>query len=456
MKRRIAILLLALVMTFSCTPSAFADAAKVTNVVSNGSSLVATTTGGNKVCYMMYKGYSIVCQGDAVISGGSANIKLPTGLTNGVYKVSVWCVSGDTQGDVSTFTVTCGTGGSNLDGALRMSIGQEPQNVATITVPYASVYSSSSMGTEIAQLVRHEFVEIIKKNDSVAHIKYNIQSGQGSTTEVGEVEAEYDYANDMVGEGWIYTSALSRPLIATQNDAEHEVVELAHSRLGTKGVYNQRERFKSVYLDCSALVTWCYYQIGYKIYDGGTNCNTIGQYIENGQHDSAIVWKAKYKISKEIPDSATELFFWSRQYNTIATDSIAVDIDTSECGDFPNTVSAMDELLKHGDIIMFNKKYTTPACIYLDENGVEVSVDLKNAVVLQDSPSNHTYANKDAALEAAEGYLGYDHTGIYIGEGMIIEAAGTNSNTIKSSLISSIDQIVAVYRPLNDASLKMD
>lgn len=454
MLKKIIISFLALIMAFSMTVVALAkpDDLKVTNISVDGNIVTASVTGGEKVCFMVYKDFNIVYQGEAKIAGANANLNIPAhALKRGSYKISAWCVDGERQGDVTTFTVSLGSGSGDISfGATKQNplfysgiLGElnisTPVYSRSVMIPYASVYSDTSMSREIAQLTRHQFVEIEWYNSGIAKVHYDIQSGKGTTSVVDDINAEYTAEGDLQGTGYMYMSAFAQPIVATESDGEREVVELAYSRLGTKGVYSQAKRYQSVYLDCSSLCAWAYYQIGYKIYNGGSNCNAIANFMED--HPDAVVWQAEYQRPACIPEAATEIAFWSDAYNISDAEGRTAAVEVVET--FPNDINKIKSLLKPGDIIMFNWEADVRYS-FIDKSGRLIEGEDKLMVVQETQD-----------LETALEKYGYDHAAIYIGEGKIIEASGPQTNTISSELIECAPYVVAVYRPLSDETLKM-
>ena len=305
--------------------------------------------------------------------------------------------------------------------------------------PYASVYSDISMSHEVAQLTRHEFVMVEWYNDGIAKVRYNIQSGKGTSHQVDDLNGEYVGTGDLTGTGYMYTNAFAIPIVATQEDGQREVCELAYSRLGTKGVYSQTKRYLDVYLDCSALCAWAYYQIGYQIYAGSwSNCVGIGNYLKD--HPDAIVWEAGYQQPSCIPEGATNISFSSDQYNAAGG---APAVEPAEI--FPGSKSEMEAILEPGDVIMFNH-YAPTTCTYtITENGIPQEV----------SKTEHLMVVQDAStLEEAYEKFGFDHAALYIGDGKIIESSSPSQNTLVSELAGRTNEIVAVYRPLADDTLK--
>lgn len=72
-------------------------------------------------------------------------------------------------------------------------------------------------------------------------------------------------------------------------------VELAYSRLGIKGVYNQDYRLtKGYYTDCAALVSWCYSQVGLDISRKGSTVSALADYADSFSKNKGVwVWKAE-------------------------------------------------------------------------------------------------------------------------------------------------------------------
>lgn len=163
-----------------------------------------------------------------------------------------------------------------------------------IMQPYAKVYSDASLtGTEIANLKRYDrfFIRTVI-SDSVVYGEFHILSGHGSSVEIDEINGIYNSPDDTYGAGYISTSAFYAPsLEGTAADKQRDVVELAYSRLGLNGVYSQSKRFTDVYLDCAAMVSFCWNQVGIDFNDGGGTA--VSGLVAWGLNHHAVLWQTR-------------------------------------------------------------------------------------------------------------------------------------------------------------------
>lgn len=175
----------------------------------------------------------------------------------------------------------------------------DPSSSRAIMQPVAKVYANASLvGDPIAELKRLDIVSIISKSGNVAHISGFIQSGEGHIENSGPVDATYVDDRGYRYEGYISTEAFqygNENISYNTENKQREVVELAYSRQGIRGVYSQARRYSEYYLDCSALATWCWYQVGIDMSNGGTGGTSCTGLIgwADSQGDSVNVWTAE-------------------------------------------------------------------------------------------------------------------------------------------------------------------
>ena len=106
-----------------------------------------------------------------------------------------------------------------------------------------------------------------------------VQSGNGQLTVQDDVNTLYTSDDDLVGYGYVNANVFEAPELSYESDIQREVVELAYSRLGSKGVYSQARRYQDYYLDCAALCCWAWHQVGVNPYSGAyTSCGGISSW----------------------------------------------------------------------------------------------------------------------------------------------------------------------------------
>lgn len=191
------------------------------------------------------------------------------------------------------------------------STTNNPYSSRAVMAPYADVYPSPScIGEPIVRLKRLDLVSIVPPyggTGDIYQVKGFIQSGEGQVENVDNVNAKYvdglglefgvDSPAYIKKSAFVVDTYKRGPQYMSQDEIENmqrEVVELAYSRQGIRGIYSQALRYQGYYLDCAALATWCWLQVGIDMSNGGTGstaCTGLSQWADN--HPDTIVWKAE-------------------------------------------------------------------------------------------------------------------------------------------------------------------
>ena len=222
------------------------------------------------------------------LNNGKVEIGLPIrSIPYGEYNISATYIRDEQEGVTKTTSAVFGTNNTPIYSG-NTTYGQTPGFSRAVMTPYAGVYESASMGTKVVELKRLDIVNVLSHNDSIALVEYVIQSGDGTITIVDKLNASYDSSNDIRGVGYMYMSSFQTSS-KNDEDKQREVVELAYSRLGSRGVYSQNKRYIGYYLDCSALASWCWYQVGVD-FGTWTSCNGIYNWAKGTA--GTIIWDA--------------------------------------------------------------------------------------------------------------------------------------------------------------------
>ncbi|NLT14377.1 MAG: hypothetical protein GXY05_08545, partial [Clostridiales bacterium] len=170
------------------------------------------------------------------------------------------------------------------------------------------------------------------------------------------------------GTGYILANAFKLPTSTYAPDLAREAVELAYSRLGSLGVYNQMKRFSEFYTDCAAFVTYCYYNVGIKwsstdcagisnwanaqtgmknviLWDGKSNNQTTAAEIQrhmDEHHSSVVVVPPGIPVPIPAPEPALH-----------AKDGMAIDLKDVILYDRHVDKNVLDNV-QAGDVIFFN------------------------------------------------------------------------------------------------------
>lgn len=393
-----------------------------------------------KLVYTVYYDGEIVTTGDVELKGNTtAQVGLPVNrLPYKKYQVTVAYYNNDNRKiaeDTLAMTLGCDTpvlSSTNLSGG---EIKANPiEQTKAIMVPYAKVFSNSTLtGTPVVELKRHDIVQVNSISNGIASIKYMVQSGNGQLTVQDDVNTLYTSDDDLVGYGYVNTNVFEAPELSYESDIQREVVELAYSRLGSKGVYSQARRYQDYYLDCAALCCWAWHQVGVNPYSGAyTSCGGISSWaFSQPSSNNVILWAATEDYTSALM--------------AISEIKAAHDIEGSITFDGgqkeENVLNYMDnisrdvwESLEPGDIILFNWKED------LTYNGIDFG----------------SYWVNDYGP-----HKGFDHAALVVGfssdgEGgenkdvlTYIETANPDENTKVSSISFSAAQetIRAIVRP---------
>ena len=267
MSRKLVCLLLVIALTI---PSFSASSIAVQSVSVNSGVVTVALNGtapGGSVFVALMRDSSIVYCVTVPALGNTVQAALPQRfLSAGTYIVTASYISesgvkGTTVMTTYQIAAQASATQSILTGVPRVN---SPDLSRCVLVPYAKVYTDATMTTVAVELKRYDLVSVYSYNSGIAHIKYRIQSGNGTLTVQNNINALYQSDDDLVGTGYMYISDLEIPnrLTLSSSDRQRYAVELAYTRLGLKGPYSQSRRFIDYYLDCAALVSWCWYNAG--------------------------------------------------------------------------------------------------------------------------------------------------------------------------------------------------
>lgn len=351
MRKTISLVLVICVLFSTLGISVLAAGISITNAVVNNGVLEVTLSGSiNGTAEIEVAGFVETRN----ISGSSFTYGLPVrSVPYGEHTITVRCRNSD--GDLlDTIIITASFGME--DGDLQTPADTNPLHKSrAIMQPYAKVYGDPGMGVKIADLKKYDYVQVLSDDGTIAKVSYRIQSGNGTTSRIDSTHGIYSSSDDLRGVGYIYSKAFEAPsLQAGEGDKQRDVVELAYSRLGTQGVYNQGLRLTDCYLDCAALASYCWYQVGYDFSDGGnTACSGIVTWAKNNH---AVLWEAETQ-----PDLAGVMAIQGETEEGEADDDFdpTFDSDVHEynCDEFIIFTRVFDPAdflaLQPGDLIFF-------------------------------------------------------------------------------------------------------
>jgi len=201
------------------------------------------------------------------IVGSSMQLAIPARqLSGGEYVVGATYIDGSGRAcsTISTTYIVGNQPSQTLPIVTGVPRVNSPDLSRCVLTPFAKVYSDAGMSVPVVQLKRYDLVHVYSYANGIAHVKYTIMSGNGSLSVENNINALYTSDDDLVGTGYMYISDLELPNVTalSQADKQRYAVELAYSRLGIRGPYSQSRRFLDYYLDCAALVSWCWYNCG--------------------------------------------------------------------------------------------------------------------------------------------------------------------------------------------------
>lgn len=452
--RRIAAITLTVLLALSLCPNpAGADGAlTLTNGADNGIiSVTCSYEMNGTLAYDISREGVSVNRGEFDVSDtNSAEIGLPVRrLPLNEYTVTVSLYVGRGRNtrvaETAAITLTTGVDASVItNGSETLGNSNPIDQVRAVLVPYAEVFDSAALtGEPVVKLKRHDLVTVLSVNGNIAHIQYWIQSGNGYTTKVDKINAEYHSDDDFIGTGYMSTEAFILPDTKAAIDLQREVVELAYNRLGIRGVYSQGRRCEGWYVDCSALACWLWYQVGIETFNGtATACNGIAGWA-NGEANNVIRWAAT-----EDYDNAQDAIALIKTDNGI-TEDVGFGVDDyygayleSDVLDYADTMPReVWDSLEPGDLLLFNKA----------ESLVYNEIDFGMHCV------NQGHASQS----------GYDHVAVFVGYASrgggevdydtitVIEAMGPSDEASRNTVINTIsvagarhDQIRMVVSPL--------
>ena len=462
MRKKIGSLLLGVYMVFTLMPTTvLAYGIEINSIsVENGIAVIEMASASQgELKIKIYSDAATVFEKTVALSGSTAEVNLPIrNIPLGVYTVAATYIgSNGAQGTSKSITATIGSSSTPVytsDTQYANSSSNIFNNMQTpgfsraIMVPYTTVYNSSAMAGKVAELKRLDIVNVLSHNDTVAYVEYTIQSGNGTISVVDDVNAQYDSSDDIRGTGYVYMSSFQTSA-KTDEDKQREVVELAYSRLGIRGVYSQNWRYVSYYLDCSAMASWCWYQVGI---DFGlwTTCNGLYHWAEGITDKDVIVWDAV-----ENPELAQNVIEDYREANEHHP-SDDPDDDPEPCDCVFEFVNG-DKTYSQAQITSYEKMFSFDIFEKLEPGDILLFNYTENM-----TETSHNGAFSFPVNEMADGAMlgGYDHAVLFVG----MNDAQTNATLIETSTPSEspgdntkittvtatsekIDSIVAVIRP---------
>lgn len=352
--RRILAISFACFLLLTLAPTAFAAGIRITDNKDGTATILSSSDMNGTIKYQLYKGAETVYSAEQAVNGTSLQIGFPVrSLPQGVYEASAayYDANGVKQSEATT-SMTLGVSTPTQTGGSHNSYSSEPiAMMRAVMIPYAKVYASASLtGVPVAELKRHDLVRVISVANDTAYVKYHIQSGNGHIENVDNVNANYVSDDDLIGTGYMQCSAFKLPT-SKYTDISREVVEVAYTRLGTKGVYSQAKRFMDYYLDCSAFASWCWYQAGVDISSHGTNCNGLANWAR--AHSGSIIWEA------EEDDSEPKLEIVAMKLANGILEPVMLDggIPEDDVTNYTDYITKeIYAQLKPGDIVFFNHR----------------------------------------------------------------------------------------------------
>jgi len=268
----------------------------------------------NNELHVRVMGYSGIVEfdikrGSDVIHGGyylvereTLIIELPSGMPNDTYTVTLWTIAGDRAYQKNSFNVRFSTGGS-ITVSTEFLCSQAGRacgfSLYAVRAPFATVYSSARMDRPIYNLARYDRVIVAgacipvwnaaleaygsTRNEEVldnfiVYVRFmvpetNVEIRPGAppgfpaviTGEDPRLDERVRITGLVQRSGYVYAHTLR---VATHRDHTqmvHDIQEIALSRRGWNGIYNQSLRFSWNYVDCSAFVWWSFLMNGVHI-----------------------------------------------------------------------------------------------------------------------------------------------------------------------------------------------
>lgn len=336
----------------------------------------------------------------------------------------------------------------------------DPSRSRAIMQPYAKVYATSSLtGEPVAELKRHDIVNVVNISGNVAQVNIIIQSGDGTISNAGEVDAIYNGEGDkVISNGYIDVHAFeladgSGSAFFDLANLQREVAELAYSRLGIRGVYSQARRYQDYYLDCAALATWCWYQVGVDMSNGGTggtNCTGLIGWADS-MGDDYTVWKAE--ISHDA--AAAEIQAYKDSFPSCSCDRnggscscSSIDpitgssVPDCDCNFTPDALRFGES--KYGpigeeDLITYTTSVDADVYASLQPGDLIFFNYMESLTCQYEDWIPHTFQYRVNETEAA----GYEHVGVFVGlkdanTATIIESSSPSTNPNKNTKVTQM------------------
>jgi hypothetical protein len=486
-KRTILSVAVVFLMLLGMVPAQAAEF-RVTNVSAGATSMTATVQGGgvDKIGYMVYDTYSLVCEGEVTYDGrASVTLNVPTQwLKSGEYKVSVWGITGAKSGKIFSYDVLAGSwnGSLTINNSWLTAIysQQEKDYMTAIKTPQAVVYADSGMATRKASLKRNDRIFFFPTSNPLI---YYISSRVIVGNEIKVIETANGY--DQVGnwetlEGYIWANSVKSTTY--KENAVKEVLNLALTRLGKNGIYTQVTgignrligRWGPYSQDCSSFVYWVFKENGINI--GGITAdaqaiiramlpNGIRPYLAPRAEDEIkpFNWTTKhitrdslgYEHILAIPELnyiKTEESFADYYYNTKSKTVLAITMGHVDPNDsIVGTIEMVGIASGPGNIMGSVSVYKQPTITQIKQIQPGDTLywnHFENITVWVQIGLSTFMGIHESGQIREDGGLGVDHTGIYIGGDQYeyIHASGKGSNTIISPLEGSMHGLILVGR----------
>jgi cell wall-associated NlpC family hydrolase len=445
-------------------PTFAADELRIQGVTASGGSFSVLIESGSadQIGYMIYDNFSLVCEGYESFSGGtSVSLNVPTEyLRAGMYKVTVWGVSGTTAGKFYSFDVQAGSWSGSLSVIPWTPGGQNERDyMASIKTPQAVLYADPLMVTQKASLKRFDRLFIMETSNPLVYYSFGYFL-RGSEIQTVEDSGGYEkISNAEWFDGYIWSNTVRS--VAFKEEMPKEIADLAHSRLGLNGIYTQNTgdaltgRWGVYSQDCSSFVYWVYKEFGLKM--GAATADT-----EAAWHRGVASVKPEISVFDGL--GAVTPFIESMDPENIQIWFEKVDPDTSisspvNAVKFTKPTADIIDTLQPGDTLYFNHFTDIKIMISIwhppvpgteavpadPETGFEGSPGSKGTPGYWGEP---TATPATAQIVEPGTTYGVDHAAIYIGDGKYIHASGRGRNTIISELAPVLPEVVYIGRPL--------
>jgi len=233
------------------------------------------------VNYILTRHGSTIFEGTGSSNGSNVRFEMPDGLASSMYSLTVWQTSGTHAGLMSSFDIKLSTGFAKWGTSYRCGVGCNPgincrRAMRVILAPNAVVYADIGMTRPIRTLNRYDRVRVIAGGDVVLMIEARLPTEDTSigigppggyapvipnnpSTYTFEAE-RYRHVSGPVEviNGYIYAYTITHSHERTNEEIIQDIIEVALSRRGVHGLYNQSLRQSFFYLDCSAFVGWVF------------------------------------------------------------------------------------------------------------------------------------------------------------------------------------------------------